>query len=323
MNIILAPIMGVTDHIYRNAFARHFSGVAMAMAPFLSSVRARSIKPNYLKDILPRNNPLMPVVPQILSKDPEDFLFLAQKITDLGFATVNWNLGCPSPTVVNKGRGSGLLPFPEEIDRFLDRVVSGLAGGLSLKLRLGRFDTKEIEALWPIFNRYPLTEIIIHPRLGAQLYTGNVDLEAFAQCLTRTRHRIVYNGDIRSLADFSRLTERFPAIDTWMIGRGLLADPFLAAEIQSFHNPSLKSGRDMNILRTFHNTLYSEYQGIMCGPAHLLARMKGFWSYFAENFAHPGKVRKTIHKINAPDQYRKTVDHLFDDGASSSDIRPG
>jgi tRNA-dihydrouridine synthase len=316
MKIILAPIMGVTDHIYLNTFAQFFSGVDLAMAPFISSVQARSIKPNYLKDVLPANNAQMPVVPQILSKDPDDFLFLAHKIMALGYSTVNWNLGCPSPTVVNKQRGSGLLPFPELISRFLERVVSELGGGLSIKLRLGRYDARELETLWPIFNRYPLTEVIIHPRLGAQLYTGCVDLAAFANSLTQTEQRICYNGDIRSLADFRDLARRFPGIDTWMIGRGLLMNPFLAAEIRSFLNPSLKCTKDMAILQQFHAALYLQYQEVMCGPAHLLARMKGIWGYFAENFHNPGKARKMIYKINTPDHYLDAVRHLFESGGA-------
>jgi len=315
MKIILAPIMGVTDHIYRNTFTQFFSGVDLAMAPFISSVQARSIKPAYLKDILPINNRSMPVIPQIMSNVPDDFLFLAQKIFDLGFSTVNWNLGCPSPTVVNKKRGSGLMPFPEMIQRFLDQVMAGLQGGLSIKLRLGRYEAREIETLLPIFDQYPLIELIIHPRLGTQLYTGSVDLDAFARCLVQSRHHLTYNGDIRTLADFKALVQRFPTIDTWMIGRGLLANPCLASEIQSFHNPSLKSVRDMAILQAFHAALYRQYQDIMCGPAHLLARMKGFWSYFAEIFDNSGKVRKKIHKSNTPDQYLAAVHHFFENGA--------
>ena len=314
MKIILAPIMGVTDHIFRNTFAQFFSGVTQAMAPFISSVQARSIKPTYLKDILPANNQLLPVIPQILSKDAEDFLFLAQKIADLGFSTVNWNLGCPSPTVVNKQRGSGLLPFPESIHRFLDRVMTALQGGLSIKLRLGRYAVEEIETLLPIFNQYPLTEIIIHPRLGVQLYTGAVDLDAFARCLTLTNHRIVYNGDIRKVEDFNTLKQRFPSINSWMIGRGLLANPLLAAEIQSFLNPSLKSAKDMDILQAFHAALYGKYQNVLCGPSHLLSRMKGFWGYFSNNFNHPAEVLKKIHKCHTLDQYCAAVRHFFEDG---------
>lgn len=313
MKIILAPIMGVTDHIYRNTFATHFSGVDLAMAPFISSVQARSIKPSYLKDLFPENNRQLPVIPQILSKDAEDFLFLAHRIFDLGYATVNWNLGCPSPTVTNKMRGSGLLPFPDLIHRFLDRVLADLQGTLSIKLRLGRHAAGEIEILWPIFNQYPISEIIIHPRLGRQLYTGNVDLDAFEQCQTLTHHRLIYNGDIRTVADFRTLCRRFPTLDSWMIGRGLLGNPCLAAEIQSFNNPSLKSSRDMDILHSFHEALYWQYQGILCGPAHLLAKMKGFWSYFAENFSDAGKVRKKIHKSNTLDQYLDAVHHFFDE----------
>lgn len=308
--------MGVTDHIYRDTFARFFSGVDLAVAPFISSVQARSIKPNYLKDILPVNNQRLPVVPQILSKDADDFLFLAHKIFALGYSTVNWNLGCPSPTVVNKQRGSGLMPFPEVISRFLERVMPELGGGLSIKLRLGRYDARELEALWPIFNRYPLTEIIIHPRLGAQLYSGSVNLEAFAQSLSRTSHRICYNGDIRTLADFQERAARFPGIDSWMIGRGLLMNPFLATEIRSLLNPSLKCSRDMAILQPFHAALYRQYQEVMCGPAHLLARMKGIWGYFAENFHNPGKVRKLIYKTNTPDHYLDAVRQLFQSGGA-------
>lgn len=342
--------MGITDRLYRSTFAQHFRGVDLAMAPFISSVQARSIKPAYLKDIIPENNPSLPVIPQILSNNPDDFLFLANKIFDLGFKEINWNLGCPSPTVINKKRGSGLLPFPELIDRFLDRISSQLTGGLSIKLRLGRYHAQEIETLMPIFNRYPLTEIIIHPRLGAQLYSGTVDLDAFDKALNLTRHRVVYNGDIKTATDFANLQKRFPKIDSWMIGRGLLENPFLANEIlssleserpdthdvttrwrkdeSSFNsfsnkfvgfdrisfNTSLKSGQDMAILHSFHQALYQQYSEVLCGPSHLLARMKGFWGYFAENFTNPVKVRKKIYKTSTPDQYLEVIHHLFVSG---------
>jgi len=311
MAIILAPIMGVTDHIYRTTFAEFFSDVELAMAPFISSVQARSIKANYLKDLLPANNRALPIVPQILSKNAEDFLFLAHKIADLGFATINWNLGCPSPTVVNKGRGSGMLPYPKQIAQFLDRVMGEMPCQLSIKLRLGRTSASEISALWPIFNQYPLAEVIVHPRLGAQLYSGQADIEAFAHCLSQTHLPLVYNGDIRTLADFTRLHERFPTLDRWMIGRGLLANPFLASEIHSLLNPSLKCNQEMAILRTFHSQLYERYREALCGPSHLLSRMKGFWTYFADIFSQPGQVRKHIHRCHTLDRYQATVEGFF------------
>lgn len=351
MKIILAPIMGITDRLYRTTFAQHFTGVDLAMAPFISTVQARRIKPAYLKDILPENNPSMPVIPQLLSNNPEDFLFLANTIFELGFKEINWNLGCPSPTVVNKKRGSGLLPFPDVIDQFLDHVIPRLTGKMSIKLRLGRYHAHEIEGLLPILNRYPLTELILHPRLGSQLYSGSVDLDAFAQVLSQTKHRVVYNGDINTVADFTDRCQRFPGIDSWMIGRGLLANPFLAAEIVSVQSPNvsdspqgeisqsgekpiqgqlshhksmlfntiestptLKSDREMAILHTFHTALHNQYRDVLCGPSHLLARMKGFWGYFSENFTNPVKVRKQIYKTTSPDQYLEAVHHLFANG---------
>ncbi|MDA8161179.1 MAG: tRNA-dihydrouridine synthase family protein [Desulfobacteraceae bacterium] len=313
MRIILAPVMGITDHLYRTAFARHFTGVEGAMAPFVSSVRARSVRPGYLKDLLPAHNQLLPLVPQILSNDPDDFLFLARLIRDLGYPVVNWNLGCPSPTVVNKRRGSGLLPFPDDIRRFLDLVTAGLpAGALSIKLRLGLNQADEIEALWPALNSYPLAQVIVHPRLGRQLYAGQVDLAAFDRCQAHCRHHLVYNGDIRTGEDFQDRRRRFPGIESWMLGRGLLSDPFLAAELQTFHNPSLKCHRDIAIVKQFHAELYEGYRRVLSGPAHLLDRMKGHWQYLAENFVHPDQTRKTIHKTKTTDHYLDAVRRLFD-----------
>jgi len=311
MHIILAPIMGITDHIYRTTFAEFFCGVEQAMAPFISSVAARSIKANYLKDLLPANNHALPVVPQILGKNADDFLFLASKIADLGYSTINWNLGCPSPTVVNKGRGSGLLPSPEGIAQFLDGVMGQLPCRLSIKLRLGRYAASELDQLWPIFNRYPLAEVIVHPRLGVQLYNGQVDLEAFRRCLTQTHLPLVYNGDIRTLADFIRLREHFPDLDRLMIGRGLLANPLLAWEIHSFLNPSLKCNREMAILQAFHHRLYERYGQALCGPSHLLSRLKGLWTYFADIFSQPDQVRKKIHRCQTLDRYQATVERFF------------
>lgn len=347
--------MGITDRLYRKAFAQHFTGVDLAVAPFISSVQARSIKRAYLKDILPENNQSLQVIPQILSNNPDDFLFLANTIFDLGFKEVNWNLGCPSPTVINKKRGSGLLPFPELIDRFLDQVMPHLAGGLSIKLRLGRYHSHEIETLLPILNRYPLTELILHPRLGAQLYSGSVDLEAFAYFFSHTQHRVTYNGDIKTVNDFTMLRQRFPGIDSWMIGRGLLSDPFLAAGIRSVVTPegsgktngvtvwkvddetegnvscqksahfdricfntSLKTDRDMAILQSFHATVYDQYREVLSGPSHLLARLKGFWGYFSENFTNPVKVRKKIYKISSSHHYLEEVQRLFAESGLSS-----
>lgn len=190
-HLILAPLRGFTDGVFRNAFNRHFGGIAEAVAPFLTSIKGRRIKPSHLADLMPQENRNLPVVPQILSNNGEDFICLANALADLGYTEINWNLGCPYPMVAKKKRGSGLLPHPDEIDGLLEIICRGFSGNLSVKTRLGRFSADELEKLIPIFNRYPIARIIVHPRTGAQMYAGQVDLSAFAHYLPHLDHPVV------------------------------------------------------------------------------------------------------------------------------------
>ncbi len=185
---------GFTDHIFRNTFAEHFGGFDLAVAPFIASKRDRIFKKKYVKDLLPENNTRLPVIPQIMSKSAEDFTVLANYLYDLGHETVNWNLGCPYPMVANKKRGSGMLPHTDRIHAFLDSVIPGIRGTLSIKIRLGWRSTDDIFRLVPVLNQYPLEELIIHPRTGIQRYDGEIDLEAFGRCVSTINHPIVYNG---------------------------------------------------------------------------------------------------------------------------------
>jgi len=233
IKLYLAPLRGITDYIYRNTFGRHFDGFDAAVTPFIPTMKAIHAKPSHLKDVWPENNSAMPIVPQILGNNHEDFIPLARQLFDLGYETVNWNLGCPFPMVAKKQRGSGLLPYPDKIDHFLEKTVSAVPNRLSLKVRLGRKASEEIFKLLPIFNRYPLQEIIIHPRTGTQMYGGQPDLGAFENCIGMTQHPIVYNGDITDMESFQELAARFTTVNSWMIGRGAIIDPFLPAIIKN------------------------------------------------------------------------------------------
>jgi tRNA-dihydrouridine synthase len=246
----------------------------------------------------------MPVIPQILGNDPDAFVRMAGRLADLGYPTVNWNLGCPYPMVAKKQRGSGLLPHPDRIDAFLERVVPRVPGGVSIKARLGRYSEEEIFRLIPVFNRYPLREVILHPRTGVQMYDGRPDIEVFERCLTRLCHPVVYNGDIRGLADFAGLSARFPAVERWMIGRGALINPFLPSIIKSGADAaSDKIAR----FREFHDALFAAYREVFSGPGHLVERMKGFWAYFSQAFDDTRKLIRQIRRIRRPEAYMARV----------------
>lgn len=306
----MAPIRGMTDHIYRNTFAKHFAGFDLAIAPFIASPAGSKIRNKYIKGVLPENNLKMPMVPQILSKSADGFILLANRLHDLGYETVNWNLGCPYPQVANKGRGSGLLPHTDRILEFLDTVIPAINGQMSIKTRLGRKDADDIFRLLPALNAYPIEEIIIHPRTGLQMYTGIPDTDAFGACLELTHHPVVYNGDIRTMDDFKKLSDRFHTIDRWMIGRGALADPFLPGVIK---DKKLKVDNKTDKLKSFHDALFEQYSSILSGPTHILDRMKGLWQYFSQPFSDAKKAMKKIKKARTLDQYQTVVADFFID----------
>jgi tRNA-dihydrouridine synthase B len=307
--LYMAPMKGFTDHLFRSTFADHFGGFDLAVAPFIASKRDNKIKKKYVNDVLPENNTRLPVIPQILSKTARDFIVLANYLYDLGYGTVNWNLGCPYPAVAEKMRGSGMLPYTKKIQEFLDDVMGGIKGSLSIKIRLGWRSRDDIFRLIPVLNLYPLEELIIHPRTGIQRYEGDIDFDAFEQCLAGIRHPVVYNGDIRTPEIFKMLSRRFHGVNRWMIGRWCLANPFLPYII--------KAGSDdirnkINLLKHFHEALFEAYSGVLDGHSHVLNKMKGLWRYIGLPFKDCDHSILKIKKTIRPDQYLEQANLFFE-----------
>ncbi len=304
--LVLAPIRGITDCHFRTLFHHHFPGFDSALAPFINPQRHSQFNAGQLKDVLPGANQELAVVPQLLHTNPEDFLFLASRLQELGYKEVNWNLGCPAPMVTRKHRGSGLLPFPDQILAFLDQVIPKLEIQLSIKTRLGYASNRELFDLLPQLDQYPLTEIIIHGRLGSQMYRGEIDKNGFEHCLQRSGHPIVYNGDITSKKIFDTLQQQFSTINKWMIGRGALANPFLPAEIKG----EVISDKQQR-LQSFHDELYACYTELLDGPAHLMGRMKQLWIYLSASFPPQHRTWKLIKKCKTESRYQEIMKKLL------------
>lgn len=308
--LYLAPIRGITDCLFRNLFQRHFGGVNEAVAPFINPQPHSNFDPKQLRDLQPAENMAMPVVPQFLHTDVAGLLALAHQLHDLGYTHLNWNLGCPAPMVTRKRRGSGLLPYPDAIIDLLDQMIPKLPMQLSIKTRLGLNHPDELATLLPRLNDYPLHEIIIHARLGKQLYKGTTDSQSFGQCLGLTRHQVVYNGDITDTATFQGLQQQFPGVQRWMIGRGILADPFLARAIRG---ETFSVRQRAAMLSDFHRDLYLGYKESLAGPSHLLGRMKQIWAYLVTSLPRQQKVWKKIKKASTEEGYLAAVDEAFHD----------
>lgn len=311
LTIYLAPIQGITDRIYRNLFSLYFGGIDFAVAPFISpSKKMKSDNPQ-LRELDADRNIGIPVIPQIMTSNPEDFTELANHLYDMGYSTVNWNLGCPFRMVVKKGRGAGMLCHPDKIESFLDKTMPVLKPKLSIKLRTGLKCSEDVLCLIPIFNRFDLDELIIHPRTAVQMYAGSVDLEMFENCLNLSKHRVVYNGDIYSMEDFHTIFGRFQQVKSWMIGRGLIGNPFLAEEIK--FDTKKTSHEKVQTIRKFHNHLFDEYSKILSGPAHITNKMKEIWTYMAGFSENAEKIRKKINKTHHRDTYIGVVNKVFDE----------
>ena len=306
----LAPLHGVTNRVFRIAFFRHFPGFDAAVAPFIPSVNAASVSDTHFRDLLPPANAGIPLIPQILGNDADFFVATVKTLKDYGYDEVNWNLGCPYPMVANKKRGSGLLPFPDLIERFLDVACARTALPISVKVRLGRTDARELFRLMPIFNAFPLKRVVIHPRIGTQMYGGEVDLDGFSEAASLSNHPVMYNGDIKDAETFASLRSRFPSIQQWMIGRWALSDPFLASELKGLTPPADPAAS----IRAFHDELYEAYREVLFGPKHVLDKMKEVWSFLGGAF--PGFARhfKDISKSKTLEAYGYAVAALFEEG---------
>ena len=310
ITLLSSPLQGFTDFRFRNAFHKYFGGIDTFYAPYIRLNGKFVIKPAYERDLLVKNNSTLTVIPQIMTNDAEEFLFVAKYVKSLGYDELNWNLGCPYPMVTNRGMGSGLICQPAKIDEILDRVYAENDLTVSMKMRMGYEHAQEILEVFPLLEKYPLKNIAIHARIGKQLYKGGVDLEAFDQCTKNTSHKIYYNGDITSVEGYRAMQNRFPNIDHWMIGRGLIADPFLPQMIKE--DTTEYPENRFEVLSKFHDTLFSEFEQSLSGAKHITLKMLSYWEYLAQPFSDSKKVVKKIKKANTIEAYDRAVREIFE-----------
>ena len=307
--IYFAPLQESTDYIYRSAHARFFGGVDKYFAPYIVRQNDGTVKTSHLRDIKSENNLDYPLVPQILAGNSTDFVFLARLLQDNGYNEINWNLGCPYPMVTNKRLGSGLLPFPEMIKSILEESLPQVNCNISVKMRTGLQSHEEIFQIIDILNEFPLSEIILHPRFGKQLYRGEPDEAVFAEVHKTLKQQLVYNGDIGSAENLDRLNLLFGDITTWMIGRGILKNPFLPLLLKGGSMPEIEE-RTI-ILRHFHDEIFLKYSNLLSGSSHILMRMEKFWSYFCFIFPDAHKTFKRIKKASNIAKYDAAVNENF------------
>ncbi len=287
--IYLAPLQGYTEVEFRRAWSSFFTGLDAAVSPFIPLAEGFRFRNAHLSDVLPSYNTRIPVIPQVLGTDADKFAQLACRLQELGYKSVNWNLGCPKHSVARKKRGSGILPHPDEIRRVLDALMPQLSITLSVKTRLGYHSPGEFGPLVEVFNDYPLESVMIHPRIGEQMYQGEMHLDALDRHIGRLKHRLVFSGDIASPAQFRALKERYPMISDWMLGRGVLVNPFLPEMIRNTafaaDKPTIRKRQ-----KVFHEELLCEMRDKFKRDRSILNKMKDYWSYFSRWFTDEQEI---------------------------------
>lgn len=314
MKFYFAPLEGVTGFTYRNAHQDLFGNdVDKYFTPFIVTNTKGKLSSKERKDIDPENNKNKFVVPQILTNNAEEFIKMSQTLKEFGYDEVNLNLGCPSGTVVSKKRGSGFLTETKELDEFLEQIFEADITKISIKTRIGKENPEEFYKLMEIYNKYPMEELIIHPRVQKDYYNNTPNMEIFKYAVETSKNKLCYNGDIFTDKQFKDFIEAFPSIDRIMLGRGLIANPGLIRDINEGITLEKKQ------LKEFHDRVYGDYKEVLYGDIPVLFKMKELWFYMSQMFTNYEKYVKKIRKSQKLRDYDVAVEKLFEE----QDILPG
>lgn len=301
MKYYFAPLEGITDSVYRLLHHKYFPGVDRYYMPFFSPTVHRELTAREARELPPADAVDIQAVPQLLTRVPEDFLWAAQVCLDLGYSEVNLNLGCPSGTVTAKGKGAGMLRNADELDRFLEAIFSKAPLPISIKTRLGFESPDEFPPLLEIFNRYPVQELTLHPRVRSAFYKGSVDMDAFSYCLENSKHPVCYNGNLCSLREIQALESQFPSLEAVMLGRGLVGDPGMLSP----------GGTRVEALEAFYDELLQNYLSLFGGSRNAMFRLKENWRYLICRFGDHDKLEKRLRKTTDLAEYQAITAQIF------------
>lgn len=300
MKYYFAPLEGLTDSVYRRLHHKYFPGIDLYFTPFLSPTVHRQLSAREARELPPVDTVDFSVVPQILTKSSDDFVWLAQQCHARGYQQVNLNLGCPSGTVTAKGKGSAMLADLDALDTFLYEIFARTSIKISVKTRIGFHSAEEFPAILAVLNRYPICELTVHPRVRSAFYNGEVDMQAFSYAAENTKIPLCYNGDIRCLQDAHTIGQRFPNVNI-MAGRGLIANPGMFC-------PNKTTAEK---LQNFHDELLEEYLHLFGGSRNAMFRLKEHWFYLKDKFEGSEKLAKQLRKTTDLAQYRAITHEIF------------
>ena len=312
MQYYFAPLEGLTDSVYRRLHHQFFGGVDRYYTPFLSPTVHRALTAREKRELPNADSLGVTVVPQVLTKSAADFLWLTEVCRDLGYQEINLNLGCPSGTVTAKGKGSGMLRDLDILDCFLEEIFSQACLPVSIKTRIGYESPEEWAELVALYNRYPVAELTVHPRVRKDFYNGPVNMDAFSYAAENSKAPLCYNGSLRTAREIADFSRQFPQIKAVMLGRGLIADPGLLTP----------GGTNAKTLEDFHDALLEEYVRAFGSERNAMFRMKENWRHWLCKFENSEKLGKQLKKATDVTQYKSVVQQIFHTLPMQAEICP-
>lgn len=301
MKRYFAPLEGLTDSLYRRLHQKYFPGLDRYYTPFFSPTVHRALTAREARELPEASSMPVTVVPQILTKNAQDFIWFAGEAASFGYTEVNLNLGCPSGTVFSKEKGSGMLQNLDALDQFLEDIFRDTPLPISVKTRLGVNDPEEFPRLLEIFNRYPICELILHPRVRKQFYKGEPDMDAFRHCYKNSASPVCYNGNLFTKSDMDNIITQFPNCSALMLGRGLIADPGLCS-----------GGTQRETLEDFLEELLEGYIDVFGSERNAMFRMKENWNMLLWKFDGSEKLSKRLRKTTDVTEFRAITREIFE-----------
>ena len=329
-----APLDGITKVVFRQVYHRMFGGADRYFIPFFSPTDQHILTKRDQRELDPAANAGLPVVPQVMTCRAPDFLWAAEIVADMGYTEVNLNLGCPSKTVVSKGRGSGFLADPDGLDRFLDEIFKKCDVKISIKTRIGKDDPEEFARLLDIYNQYPVEELIIHPRVQKDFYKNQPNLGAFHDAVEESKIPLCYNGDIFTPESYEEMKREFPQVDTFMLGRGILMNPALLVLFRMRVKTDVKKTTDIDVtewkkeetsrkmqsadrykkeIHAFLEQIKCDYLEVGMGEKNTLFKLKELWAYMGQNAPEAKKALKRIRKSQSMADYDSASREALED----------
>ena len=306
--ISLAPLQGLTHEPFRRLFPQYFPGIDRAYTPYFSINDQTMPKPKKIRAALEAGSEHFQIVPQVLTENASAFLNFSDLMKDSGINLLNLNMGCPYPIVTKKGKGAAMLAAPEKTEKFFELVFDKIQTGVSVKVRSGLYQENELSELFPVLNRFPIKEIIIHPRKGTDYYTGKPDMKAFAGFIAKSEIPVVYNGDIFSVADYRTITASYSGIEHIMIGRGLLRNPLLAANIKN-----ITIANPIERIKSFMHELAEVLSAQRRSKDPFPQGIKEYWWHLSFSFSESSRVFDIIKVTQNLKTYHQKVEEVFEE----------